>query len=81
MKRLWRWWKSNPKTKTVIVGVVGTGVGLAAQGMFGPQAAAVAGAVGALYGLFVKRPQDSAQEAKVEEALESSDRIGKEAEG
>ncbi len=45
-------------TKAVAIPVVTTAAGLAAQGYFGPKAAAVAVALGTLWGVLSKRPQD-----------------------
>ncbi len=45
-------------TKVVAIPVATTAATLAAQGYFGPKAAAVAAAVGTIWGIFSKRPQD-----------------------
>lgn len=63
-KSIMNFWKKHPGIKTTIVGAVGAGVAAAANGMLGPKGVVVAGALTAIYGLFVKRPQDSAKEVK-----------------
>ena len=64
-KKIMAWWHRHPVVKTAVVTVVGGGVGAAAKvavtGVVEPHALGVAfvgGAAAALYGLFVKRPQD-----------------------
>jgi hypothetical protein len=57
-KKILAWWHRHPAIKTTIVGTAGAAAVAASQGAFGPKAAVVAGAVSAVYGLFVKRPQD-----------------------
>ena len=61
--KIMKWWKRHPNLKTTIVGGIGGAVTLAANGVFGPKGALIAGAASAIYGLFVKRPQDSKKEA------------------
>lgn len=63
MKRLMGWWKAHPAVKTAIVAGVGAAVAAASNGMFGPKGVVLAGALTAIYGLFVKRPQDTKAEA------------------
>jgi len=68
MKRAWNavvgFFHKHPAIKTTVVGALGAAVTSAAAGTFGAKAAAVAGAVTAVYGLFVKRPQDGVAEQK-----------------
>ncbi len=45
--------------KAVVVPVGTIAVTLGAQGYFGPKGAAIAAGVGALYGLLLRRPQDT----------------------
>lgn len=79
-KKLMGWWKRHPGIKTTIVGGVGTAAGLAGAGVFGPKGAAIAAGASAIYGLFVKRPQDTQAEHEAETAAEGAERVGKEAE-
>ncbi len=66
-KKIVDFWKKHPGIKTTIVGVVGAAGTAAANGLFGPKGVILAGALSAIYGLFVKRPQDTAAEAKAEQ--------------
>ncbi len=50
----------HPAIKSTAVAVGGAALTAASNGMFGPQAAVVAGAVVAVAGLFIRRPQDGA---------------------
>lgn len=59
-KKVLAWWHRHPAIKTSIVGVGGAAFTAATAGMFGPKAAAAAGAISTLVGLFIKRPQDGA---------------------
>ena len=45
--------------KTSVVGALGAAVTAASSGILGPKAAAVAGAVAAVAGLWTKRPADA----------------------
>ena len=56
-------WK-KPAVKTVIVGAVGAAATAATQGAFGPKGVVVAGAVSAIYGLFVRSPRDEKPDEK-----------------
>lgn len=47
------------KAKAVVIPLVTSGLALAAQGTFGPKGVVIATALGALWGVFSKRPQDS----------------------
>jgi hypothetical protein len=77
MKKLWNWWR-KPAVKTAVVGAAAAAVNAAAAGAFGPKGVAISAGLTALWSLFVKRPQDSAAEAK-DEAL--AERLNGSAEG
>jgi len=49
----------HPGIKTTVVGGLGAAASAAASGVFGPKAAAVAAGVGAVAGLWTKRPKDA----------------------
>ncbi len=55
---------NHPKIKTTAVAVGGVALTAAGSSAFGPQGAVIAGAVSAVLGLFIKRPQDGSGEAK-----------------
>ena len=56
-KKFLSFWK-KPAVKTTIVGAVGAAATAAAQGAFGPKGVVIAGAISAVYGLFVRSPRD-----------------------
>jgi len=63
LKKLFSWFK-KPAVKTTVVGAVGAAATAAAQGAFGPKGVVIAGAVSAIYGLFVRSPRDEQPEEK-----------------
>ena len=58
------WFHAHPAIKTTAVGVAGAALTAAANGVFGPQAAVIAGAVSAIVGLFIRPPQQGVPAAK-----------------
>ena len=62
-KRILSFWK-KPAVKTTVVGAVGAAATAAANGAFGPKGIVIAGAVSAIYGLFVRSPRDEQPEDK-----------------
>jgi hypothetical protein len=64
MKRLFgklvSFFHNHPGIKTAAVAVGGTVLSAAGSGSYGTKGAVVAGAIGAVVGLFTKRPQDGA---------------------
>jgi len=77
LKKLWNFWR-KPAVKATVMGAAGALVNAAAAGTFGVKGVAISGAISILWATFVKRPQDSAAEAK-DEAL--AERLNGSAEG
>lgn len=63
-RKIAAWFHNHPAVKTTIVGALGAASTAAAQGAFGPKAAATAAAVTTIIGLWVKRPVDATPEDK-----------------
>ncbi len=59
-KKIVSFFHNHPAIKTTAVAVGGAAVTAASNGMFGPKGIVIAGAVSAILGLFIRRPQDGA---------------------
>ncbi len=60
MKKLFGFFHSHPAIKSTAVAVAGAALTAAGNGIFGPKGVVIAGAVSAVVGLFIRRPQDGA---------------------